>query len=282
MVRLSAPTAKRYEVPVTDASGRGGLTEDQVASFERDGFIGPIDVLSPDGVGAVRQAIVEVIENLDRYGSRLYEVEQAFVERPSEVVCHFLGGFRVHRVLRDLIWDRRVTEPCARLLAVDHLRFWHDQVFAKPPRHKGVVPWHQDYSYWTRTAPACHITMNLLLDEASEESGCLQFLPGSHRWGLLPKIPFDAPLESIREHLPADAVWNPRPVPARPGQATLHHSHTLHGSDGNDTDRWRRAVALNYMGAHVRVADGSRPLLGGVPLLAEGALVEGPDFPLVL
>lgn len=62
---------------------------------------------------------------------------------------------------------------------MERLRFWHDQVFAKPPRHPGVVPWHQDYAYWTRTEPACHITLNLLLDDADEENGCLQFVPGS-------------------------------------------------------------------------------------------------------
>ena len=71
------------------------------------------------------------------------------------------------------------------------------------------------------------------------------------------------------------------PVPVRAGQATIHHSHVLHGSDRNRSDRWRRAVVLNYMGPDVRVADGSRPLLRGVPPLAEGALVEGPDFPIV-
>ena len=67
----------------------------------------------------------------------------------------------------------------------------------------------------------------------------------------------------------------------RAGQATIHHSHTLHGSGPNRSGRWRRAVVLNYMAATVRVADGSQPLLRGVPLLATGAVVDGPDFPIV-
>jgi ectoine hydroxylase-related dioxygenase (phytanoyl-CoA dioxygenase family) len=120
-----------------------------------------------------------------------------------------------------------------------------------------------------------------MLDDADEESGCVQFVPGSHRWGLLPKLPFDAPLEAVRAHLPAGARWNAVPVPLRAGQATVHHSHTLHGSDRNRSARWRRAAVLNYMGAHVRVADGGAPLLRGVPPLPTGALVEGEHFPLV-
>jgi len=249
--------------------------------FARDGFVGPVDILSSDEVAQVREAVAEVIENLDAYRDRLYEVEQAFTDRPGEVVCHFLGGFRVHEVLRGLIANLRITSLCAGLLGVDRLRFWHDQVFAKPPRHPGVVPWHQDYSYWTRTEPACHITCNLLLDDSDEQSGCLQFVPGSHRWPLLPTVPFDAPLSAIAEHLPQGAAFEPVAVTARAGQATFHHSHTLHGSDQNRSDRWRRAVVCNYMGADVRVADGAEPLLRGVPHLSAGAVVEGEDFPIV-
>ncbi|MEO6597875.1 MAG: phytanoyl-CoA dioxygenase family protein [Planctomycetota bacterium] len=262
-------------------ASRSQLSPDVLQRFARDGFVGPIDVLTAAEVAQVRDAVASVIADLDRHRQRLYEVEQAFTDRPGEVVCHFLGGFRVHAVLRDLVFEPRITAPCAQLLGVDRLRFWHDQVFAKPPRHPGVVPWHQDYAYWTRTEPACHITMNLLLDDSDEGSGCLQFVPGSHRWGLLPKLPFDAPLDAIRAYVPAGAAWSPVAVPVRAGQATIHHSHVLHGSDQNRSERWRRACVLNYMGAEVRVADGGAPLLRGVPALPTGALVEGADFPIV-
>lgn len=259
------------------------LSAEQCAAFAADGFLGPIEVLEPDEVVAVRAAVAAVIADLDRHRACLYEVEQAYTERPGEVVCHFLGGWLVHERLRALVFDPRLTRPCAELLGVNRLRFWHDQVFAKPPHHPGVVPWHQDYSYWTRTAPACHITLNLMLDDADESSGCVQFVPGSHRLGLLPKLPFDAPLEAIRAHVPADFVrWQPVPMRLRAGQASIHHSHVLHGSDQNRSDRWRRAVVCNYMGPHVRVADGSAPLLRGVPPLPPGAIVEGTHFPIVL
>ncbi|MCA8965532.1 MAG: phytanoyl-CoA dioxygenase family protein, partial [Planctomycetes bacterium] len=221
-----------------------------------------------------------VVADLDRLAPQLYEVEQAYSERPGEVVCHFLGGWRVHARLRELVFDARIAARCAQLLGVDALRFWHDQVFCKPPQHPGVVPWHQDYSYWTRTAPARHITMNLLLDDADEANGCLQFVPGSHRWGLLPKVPFDAPIEAVRAHLPAGAAWQPVAVPVRAGQATIHHSHVLHGSDANRSDRWRRAVVLNFMADGVAVALPG-PLLRGVPELPLGAVVDGPHFPVV-
>ena len=257
------------------------LTDAQVAAFARDGFLGPVDILSAAEVAQVRAAVAEVIARLPELSDRLYEVEHAYSDRPDAVVCHFLGGWLVHPVLRELVFQPRCVALAAQLLGAPTVRFWHDQVFAKPPRHPGVVPWHQDYSYWTRTAPACHLTINVMLDDADEQNGCVQFVPGSHRWGLLPKLPFDAPLEAIRAHLPAGAAWRPVAVPVRAGQATIHHSHTLHGSDQNRSDRWRRAAVLNYMAGHVRVADGSAPLLRGVPALPAGAVVEGEHFPLV-
>ena len=66
------------------------------------------------------------------------------------------------------------------------MRFWHDQLFCKPAQHGGVVAWHQDYSYWTRTKPMAHLTCWIGLDDATKDNGCLQYLPGSHRWSLLP------------------------------------------------------------------------------------------------
>lgn len=266
---------------VSEPSPAMPLSDEQRLTFERDGFVGPVDVLTAAEVATLRAAVAEVIADLDRHRDALYEVERAFTERPGEVVCHFLGGWRVHARLRELVFLPRIAAICAQLLKVPRLRLWHDQVFAKPPRHPGVVPWHQDYSYWTRTSPARHITMNLLLDDSDEQSGCLQFVPGSHRWGLLPKVAFDAPLEAMRAHLPAHAVWRPVAVPVRSGQATLHHSHVLHGSGPNRSERWRRAAVLNYMDADVRVADGSAPLLRGVPLLPTGAIVAGEHFPIV-
>jgi hypothetical protein len=258
-----------------------GGHESMHEQFWQAGFVGPINVLTRDEVDALRSAIDTIIADIDRLAPQLYEVEQAWPEDPARVVCHFLGGFRVHPLLAQLVRDPRLTAPCANLLGLARLRLWHDQVFAKPPQHPGIVPWHQDYSYWTRTGPACHITANLLLDDSDEESGCLRFVAGSHRWNLLPPVDFDAEMDAVLEHLAPDAQLTPTAVPVRAGQATIHHSHTLHSSGPNRSDRPRRAVVVNYMGADVRVQDGSRPLLKGTPLQAEGQVVSGPDFPVV-
>ncbi|MCA8957052.1 MAG: phytanoyl-CoA dioxygenase family protein, partial [Planctomycetes bacterium] len=120
-----------------------------VADFQRDGFLPSLPVLPADEVAELRRRVDHIREELAELEPRLYEVEAAWSSRPDQNVCHFLGGWQVDPVLHDLVFDPRVTVPAAQLLGVSRLRFWHDQVFFKPPHHPGVVPWHQDYSYWT-------------------------------------------------------------------------------------------------------------------------------------
>jgi hypothetical protein len=267
-----------------DSLDRFELSPEQVRAFADDGFLVGVPVLDHDQVQELGARVDHLRSNLRDYESRLYEVEAGYTEHPDAVVCHFLGGFMVDRALRELISLPRITVPAAQLLGVDRLRFWHDQVFYKPARHPGHVPWHQDYAYWTRTAPARHITINLVLDDADEENGCLQFVPGSHRWGLLPKQAFDGPMDGVLAHLDRAQRAAFRRVPATMprGHASIHHSHTLHGSFANLSSRPRRSVVLNYMAPDTRVADGSAPLLRGVPYLEQGAIVDGPHFPIVL
>jgi len=276
-------------VPITDAyprcgdPGRWRLTAEQVVAYERDGFTAPIDVLTPDEAGELGARLEDLRNRVGEISEHLYEVEASWSEDPDNVVFHFLGAWMVDALFHDLVFHPAITVPSAQLLGVDALRFWHDQVFYKPPRHPGVVPWHQDYSYWQRTGPARHITVNLVLDDTGLENGCLHFVPGSHRWPLLPAVAFNAPMDALKADVPPELLprFEPVAVPLRAGQASIHHSHTVHGSGGNGSDRPRRAVVINTMDARTRVVDGSTPLLKGIPRLPEGAVVEGDHFPIV-
>ena len=220
-------------------------------------------MLDDDDGAVLRGRADDIRNNLDEHEPRLYEVEAAHRDRPDEVVCHFLGGWLIDDALRALVFDRRLTVPCAQLLGVSQLRFWHDQVFFKPAGHPGVVPWHQDYSYWTRTGPARHITVNIMLDDADEENGCVQFVPGSHRWGLLPKLPFDSSLDAIHEHLSAEQSDAFAPVHGRmrAGEATIHHFRLAHSSKPNTSNQRRVGILFVYCPPRVR------PTLGRYPAL---------------
>ena len=77
-----------------------------------------------------------------------------------------------------------------------------------------------------------------------------------------------------------DQLQAPVPVEIAAGEACFHHPLTLHGSEGNRSDRPRRAMVINVM------LDGTRslsdePLLEGVDPIPKGRPVGGQFFPLL-
>ena len=213
-----------------------------------------------------------------RATSLFYEFHTNESGRVDNVLFHALGAWRIEPGFHDLLWHPALLVPAAQLLG-GAVRFWHDQLFCKPARHGGVVAWHQDYSYWTRTVPMEHLTCFVALDDCDELNGCVQYVPGSHRWPLLPITGLANDMEAIHTVLSPEQGQQFRPVPARlrRGEASFHHPLTVHGSQANHSDRPRRATVVNVFRDGVRSAtDG--PLLEGVPVVAAGQLMGGRSF----
>jgi ectoine hydroxylase-related dioxygenase (phytanoyl-CoA dioxygenase family) len=162
------------------------------------------------------------------------------------------------------------------------VRFWHDQLFCKPARHGGVVAWHQDYSYWTRTQPLAHLTCWIGLDEANQENGCPQYIPCSHRWSDLPITGLAGKMDAIQTVLTEEqkAAFQPVAIELQSGQCTFHHPRLIHGSYANLTSQQRRATVINVFRDGVCSAS-NEPLLAGVPVIPSGAKMGGQFFPLL-
>ncbi len=82
-----------------------------------------------------------------------YEFFANASDDPSTVLFHSLGHWRISSGFHDIVWNPAFVVPACQLLGNRAVRLWHDQLFCKPPKHGGVVAWHQDYSYWTVTEP---------------------------------------------------------------------------------------------------------------------------------
>jgi hypothetical protein len=290
-VAPTALTLEKRHTPVGDlfASSTGergpfSLSEAQVRSFAEDGYVKGGRVLEPRQIEALRDGLEAIRTGENRRTAELYEIDEDYRREPDRNVFHFLGAWLIDDAFHDVLFHPAVTVKVAQLLGVEHVRFWHDQVFYKPPRHPGVVTWHQDYSYWTRSTPAGHVTCWIGLDDSTLENGCLHYVPGSHRWGLLPRISLTRDMDAVKDFLTPEqgAAFRPEPMILKAGECTFHHSHTVHGSYGNRSDIPRRAVVLNFMKPDTRSADGSGPLLTGVPVIPAGNVIEGDFFPLVL
>jgi ectoine hydroxylase-related dioxygenase (phytanoyl-CoA dioxygenase family) len=215
--------------------------------------------------------------------SLFYEYNSNESTDPKTILFHALGEWRITNGLHDVLWNPAFVMAASQLLDDKPVRFWHDQIFYKPAKKGGVVAWHQDYSYWTRTKPVAHITCWCALDDATSENGCLQYIAGSHKWGLLPKPVIAGDLHGIREFLSEDQQKqfdNAQLTPVKAGEAIFHHSLTLHGSGENKSSQPRRAFVINAFADGV-VSDSDEPLLQGVPPVPKGNKMEGQFFPLL-
>ncbi len=259
------------------------LSDDQVAFYHEHGYVSGVRILDERQVEALRDELSEWFQP-DHPGRELwYEYHTNESNDPDNVLFHALGAWRIKPGFHDLLWNPAFTVPAAQLLG-GAVRFWHDQLFCKPARHGGVVAWHQDYSYWTRTVPLQHLTCWTGLDDALADNGCLQYIPGSHRWDLLPITGLAGDMDAIKQVLTPEqweALQKPVAVELKKGHASFHHPLLIHGSFANATDRPRRAVVLNAFKDGTR-SDTDETLLDGVPAIPSGQPMSGTFFPLLL
>lgn len=258
------------------------LSDDQVAFFHEHGYLANIKMLDESQIEALRGELAEWFAPEHPGRELWYEYHTNESTDPNKVLFHALGAWRIKPGFHDLLWHPAFTVPASQLLG-GSVRFWHDQLFCKPAKHGGVVAWHQDYSYWTRTVPMQHLTCWIGLDPSTRENGCVHYVPGSHRWPLLPITGLAGDMDAIREVLD-DAQWNqfqhPVAVEMNAGEASFHHPLMVHGSFANSTPRPRRATVINAFKDGTR-SDTNDVLLDGVPVIPQGECMDGTFFPIL-
>jgi ectoine hydroxylase-related dioxygenase (phytanoyl-CoA dioxygenase family) len=258
------------------------LSESQIAFFNENGYLPGIKMLDATQVAAINEEIAALADPKHPGHHLFYEFHSNESTDPSTILFHALGAWRITPGLHDALWNPRFVMAASQLLGNVPVRFWHDQLFCKPPKKGGVVAWHQDYSYWTRTKPVAHLTCWCGLDDSTQANGCLQYVPGSQNWGLLDKPDLAGNMMGIMDYLNDEQKqqFTPIPVETKAGEAIFHHSLTLHGSGENTSPNPRRAFVLNVFADGVH-SDSDAELLQGVPPVPKGHKMEGPFFPLL-
>ena len=257
------------------------LNDEQIKFYHTNGYLAGIRLLNDAQVEVLRGELDQLSKPADGRDRRFYEYHSNESTDPNKILFHALGTWRVAAGFHDLLWNPAFLIPASQLLG-GPVRFWHDQIFYKPARHGGVVAWHQDYSYWTRTTPMAHLSCWIGLDDSTRENGCVNYTPGSHRWKLLPITGLADDMDSIQTVLTDEQKANFKPVAIelKKGEASFHHPLMVHGSFENKTDRPRRAAVINVFLDGVK-SDSDQPLLEGVPVIAKGRKIQGQFFPLL-
>ena len=257
------------------------LTNEQISFYRENGYLTGLRLLTDGQVEALRSEIDELTDPNHPGRHLFYEYNSNESSNPNTILFHALGAWRVKTGLHDALWNPRFVMPAAQLLD-GPVRFWHDQIFYKPAHHGGVVAWHQDYSYWTRTTPMVHLSCWIGLDDSQVDNGCVHYVPRSHKWALLPRTGLANDMNSIQSVLTEEqkAEFKPVPVELKKGEASFHHPLMVHGSYENRTERPRRAVVLNVFADGV-VSASDEPPLDGVPPVPKGSPMDGQFFPLL-
>ena len=267
--------------PTRKEWARYRLSDEQVEFFHEHGYLTGICMLTDEQVEALRGELTQLMDPSHPGQHLFYEYHSNESLNPDTVIFHALGAWRITPGFHDLLWNPAFTVPASQLLG-GAVRFWHDQLFCKPAHHGGVVAWHQDYSYWTRTRPLAHLTCWTGLDDSTRENGCVHYVPGSHRWPDLPKTGLTGDMDSIQSVLTDEQreQFKPVAVELKAGESSFHHPRMIHGSYENRTDRPRRGTVINAILDGV-MSNSDQPLLEGVPIIPAGEKLGGQFFPLL-
>ena len=117
----------------------------------------------------------------------------------------------------------------------------------KPAKVGAEVPWHQDSASWRDIFPMEMVSAWTAIDEATEENGCLTYIPGTHRWGMMHK----SKVNWFSSDFGSDQ-WPIISAPLKPGSISFHHSLTLHRTCANLSGKRRRGYSVHYMRATSR------------------------------
>jgi ectoine hydroxylase-related dioxygenase (phytanoyl-CoA dioxygenase family) len=276
------PTGKLFALPTSKADwDKYRLSREQVEFFNENGYLKAVRILDDDQIEILRRELDELMNPAHPARHLFYEYNSNESADPNKILFHALGAWRTKQGFHDLLWHPAFTVPASQLLG-GAVRFWHDQLFVKPAHHGGVVIWHQDYSYWTRTKPMAHLTCWIGLDDSTKENGCLHYVPRSHRWNLLPREDFANDMDKIQEFLTIEQrrEFKPVAIELEKGECSFHHPLMVHGSFANDSDRPRRGAVVNVVRDGV-LSDSNEPLLEGVPIITKGEKLAGQFFPVL-
>ena len=222
------------------------LSPEQTAQYHRDGFLFPLDALTP--------------EETRHFRARLEASEQA--QGATLGAMPGLARSKSHLLfawMDELVRHPRVLDAVESLIGPNIL-VYHLTSWLKEPGGTSHVSWHQDGTYFG-LEPSDQVTAWIALTDSTAEMGCIKVLPGSHTIGQRPHKDTFSPGNLLSRGQTIDHPLDPAravTMPLRAGQISLHHTHLVHASEANRTPERRVGIGVSYIPAHCRLVSGAR------------------------
>ena len=199
-----------------------------------------------DWIEMMRLAAERGLSNPTRLGEELAEAR-----RDPGRFFHDTFLWLQDKACRRFVFDSPAAQIAALLMGSGTSHIFFDQWLIKEPGTPTRTPWHQDLPYWpVDGSQVC--TVWLALDPVTANRGAVEYVVGSHRWNARYKPETFSGNAVYSENLP--------PVPdidaqregldivrfeLEPGDCTVHHALTVHGSPGNESERVRRRASIS-------------------------------------
>ena len=250
------------------------LSSEQIDEFLEDGVLVVRELLEPGDVATLRERAEWVAS-----GSAPHVPEGRLQSEPrvtsgEATAPNYADSLRKmsHVAFHDEVFqaharNEAILDVLESLLGPD-LKLYQDQLFMKPPRIGSRQPYHQDQPLGFHIDPPDMVTCWAALDDATIENGCLWMLPGTHRFGQIPKEKW----QEYEELSAAGTLPEERAIELAVGDCSFHHGLILHGSRPNTTGRRRRGYATHYVSAHCRFTGDPEK---NDALLMRGQSIEG-------
>ena len=243
-----------------------GLTDKEQQFYKENGYFLKKGLVSSEDITHIQEEIKDIHNRMaeqpaDGIGIS-WEVYDSDDHPPR--IKQLMHSELVSPTLNRLLRSDEVLDILEVMMG-ENISLYHSKLLPKAGGDGTAIPWHQDYAYWKNdNNKPVMINCQLAISEANLENGCIQFVPGSHNWGLQ---------EHERKHqtfgvfLPGhyqereDAVA----IEMEPGDGVFFNALIIHGSAPNNStdDRLMNTFAYNVTG---NGETQSREVLRGKPL----------------
>jgi len=265
-------------LPQLDIDSEYPISPEQIAFFQKNGFIKLKEVLSPEVLeyyGREISAKVKELNTLDLPMEKRTTYQKAFLQ--------IMNLWLRSDIVKEFVLSKRLGRIATRLMRCRGVRLYHDQALYKEPGG-GITPWHADQFYWP-IASDNTVTAWIPLQATPMELGPLAFSSGSQRFNAAGR---DLEISDESEKKLSKALLESGlPLIETPfdlGEVSFHMGWTFHRAGPNRSDRPREVMTIIYVDADAKVATPANKnqvsdLAGWLPGLKPGDAIDSPLNP---
>jgi ectoine hydroxylase-related dioxygenase (phytanoyl-CoA dioxygenase family) len=225
------------------------LTEEQIRFYKENGYLRLEQISPPEEVEFLRDVYDRLFAEKvgHREGAYFDAVSADEDDENPQTSPQIIDPVHFAPELKKTIFRRNALAIAKHLLGPNAYGVFEHAIL-KPAGIGAPTPWHQDEAFRFDYAPGYkEISIWMPLQPVDTSSGCLEFIPGSHRQRVLRHA---SPGDDTRIHAlmcvddfdETKAVACPLPA----GGCTIHHCRTLHHAGANTSPNPRRAYILAF------------------------------------